>query len=575
MRFRDLRLATKQAIAFGLILVIMAGVSWYATQQVYQLRKEINDVNNNWLPRMISIANLNLNASWLRISQLQHAMIQNPDHEKELIEVMLGLIDAIEDNRDTFEALMNDSTRLNPYSEQEKQLYQEFDALWGQYQDQFFTLFTMYEMGEKQEAISLLNGASGEVFEAFSRDLRELVELNKNAAADAARRAGVTYRSTRDITTGLFVGTILLTFVFAMGLLHHVMVPVRQLDRAAGYVAQGFLNVELDDDRKDEFGRLARSFNHMTRALREARDQTERQAAALLAANSDLEQQKAETEQKNKALEEALERLQYTQQQLLVKEKLASLGQLTAGIAHEIKNPLNFVNNFALLTTDLTEELEQILTSQPDRPISEVLDQVQGILSDLQFNAQKIAEHGKRADGIVKSMLLHSRGKGGERGLTDVNALVDEYVNLAYHGKRATDPMFSTKVERELDPAVGQAYIVPQDIGRVLLNLLNNAFYAVQQKAPTVRNGYEPTVRVITKSVPNGIEISIQDNGCGLTPEVRERIFEPFFTTKPTGSGTGLGLSLSYDIVVQGHGGAINVTSTPNEGSTFTVTLPT
>lgn len=270
--------------------------------------------------------------------------------------------------------------------------------------------------------------------------------------------------------------------------------------------------------------------------------------------------------------EAALAELKATQTQLIQSEKMASLGELTAGIAHEIQNPLNFVNNFSEvnleLITDVKEELKQ-------GNISDALE----VTEDIEENLQKIAHHGKRADGIVKSMLQHSRKTSGEKEPTDINALVDEYLRLSYHGLRAKDNSFNCILETHFDPALGKLNINGQDIGRVLLNLFNNAFYAVNEKkkmAPKTGDGYEPLVTVSTQlssSESRGAIITVKDNGTGIPSKVLEKIYQPFFTTKPTGEGTGLGLSLSYDIITKGHGGQLFVNTKEGEGTTFSIQL--
>ena len=275
-------------------------------------------------------------------------------------------------------------------------------------------------------------------------------------------------------------------------------------------------------------------------------------------------------------LQATLERLKSTQEQLVVQEKLASLGALTAGIAHEIKNPLNFVNNFAELSAEILQELrEEVEThkatmAQPDH------ERIDALLTDLERNAQKIGEHGKRADSIVRSMLLHSRGQKGERQPTDVNAVLEEYLNLSYHGMRAKDSTFNVAIERDYDKSVGYVQAIPQDLSRVFLNILNNACYAVSEKQRQMVNGerYEPTLSVRTLNLGERIEVRIRDNGTGIPPEVREKIFHPFFTTKPTGHGTGLGLSISHDIIVQEHGGELEVETEPGQYTEFIVRLP-
>ncbi len=279
--------------------------------------------------------------------------------------------------------------------------------------------------------------------------------------------------------------------------------------------------------------------------------------------------QAKEIEIAHKELQQTHAHLKSTQQQLIQQEKMASLGQLTAGIAHEIKNPLNFVNNFAEVNIEIAEEVLEDLAQHPD-----ALAAVEDLLVDLKQNAGVIAQHGKRADGIVHAMMQHASGGTGQREPTDINALVSEHIDLAYHGKRAQVPGLQVEIERSFGEEVGQVEIVPQEIGRVLLNLLGNAFDAVHEHAASVNGQYEPMVTVSTRQVDGQLEIRVCDNGPGIPAEIKDKIFEPFFTTKPTGSGTGLGLSLSYDIVTQGHGGTLAVESIEGEGATFVITLP-
>ncbi len=262
-----------------------------------------------------------------------------------------------------------------------------------------------------------------------------------------------------------------------------------------------------------------------------------------------------------------VEELKTTQAQLVQSEKLASLGQLTAGIAHEIKNPLNFINNFAELNEELADEVVEVLEAGDT-------EEARAILDDLKVNAAQIAKHGKRADGIVRAMMQHARSSGGERETVDVNPFVEEYLNLAYHGQRARVPGFNADLVTDFAEDVGTAQMMPQEMGRVLINLLGNAFDAVYEYAASQNGQYAPKVTVATRRVGEAVEIRVADNGPGIPEDVKARIFEPFFTTKPTGSGTGLGLSLSHDIVTQGHGGMLAVESVPGEGAAFVVTVP-
>ena len=268
----------------------------------------------------------------------------------------------------------------------------------------------------------------------------------------------------------------------------------------------------------------------------------------------------------NKVLESTLTNLKSTQSQLIQSEKMASLGELTAGIAHEIQNPLNFVNNFSEVNKELLTEMDEGIEKGD---FSEVKNIVKNIIS----NEEKIRHHGKRADAIVRGMLQHSRSSTGVKEPTDINALCDEYLRLSYHGLRAKDNTFNTTLNTDYDKTIGTLNIIPQEIGRVILNLINNAFYAVKEKNSQLENGNVPTISVSTKKSGNNVLICIKDNGNGIPKQIREKIFQPFFTTKPTGQGTGLGLSLSYDIV-KAHGGEINVETKEGDGSEFIIQLP-
>ena len=249
---------------------------------------------------------------------------------------------------------------------------------------------------------------------------------------------------------------------------------------------------------------------------------------------------------------------------------MASLGELTAGIAHEIQNPLNFVNNFSEVSAELVEELEE----EQQRPARDAALETE-LLGDLKQNLTKIHQHGRRAASIVRGMLEHSRASTGERTLTDLNALADEYLRLAYHGLRAKDKSFNATLQTDFAPVLPLVEAVSQDVGRVLLNLFTNAFYAVQQRQQAGSEaGYAPTVGVRTKQVGQQVQIQVSDNGMGMSEAVQQKIFQPFFTTKPTGEGTGLGLSLSHDIIAQGHGGTLAVESQPGQGTTFLISLP-
>ena len=291
----------------------------------------------------------------------------------------------------------------------------------------------------------------------------------------------------------------------------------------------------------------------------------------------ELEQKRKAIEETNVALQQSLEELNAAQAQLIQSEKMASLGELTAGIAHEIQNPLNFVNNFSEVSTELVDEMNDEIDKGN-------LEDAKQIAQDLKQNLEKINLHGKRAGDIVKGMLQHSRSSSGVKEPTDINALADEYLRLAYHGLRAKDKSFNATLKTDFDETIGNINIIPQDISRVIMNLITNAFYAVNEKTlsavaglPTEQAGptavkYEPTVSVSTKKINDKVEIKVTDNGNGIPQKILDKIFQPFFTTKPTGQGTGLGLSMSYDIV-KAHGGELKVETEDGEGTNFSILL--
>jgi len=335
----------------------------------------------------------------------------------------------------------------------------------------------------------------------------------------------------------------------------------------------------LSDEQKFSTAKSLKDADKELTILEFKLDRTEkvkRTTAILLEETiEELEQKRKAVEEINTALTKSLEELKAAQAQLIQSEKMASLGELTAGIAHEIQNPLNFVNNFSEVSSELLDEMR----SELDRGD---IEEAKEIATDVILNLEKILHHGKRADAIVKGMLQHSRSSSGVKEPTDINTLADEYLRLAYHGLRAKDKFFNAILKTDFDETIGMIDIIPQDIGRVILNLITNAFYAVDEKKKQTLEGfenYEPTVSVSTVLVipppggTRGVKISVKDNGSGIPQKVLDKIFQPFFTTKPTGQGTGLGLSLAYDIV-KAHGGELKVETKENEGSIFTIIIP-
>jgi signal transduction histidine kinase len=404
--------------------------------------------------------------------------------------------------------------------------------------------------------------------QARSRILNIDDEIDKIVArveqrALAGRDASV--RQAESVVNLSIVGG-MVTLAVALGLtalvVRSITIPLKRLEGSMAAITRGHLDIQIPRASAHEIGAMTRTLGMLRDSLIE-RDHLEH------------EQRRADAEirRARDAAEAALRDLKAAQANLIQAEKMASLGQLTAGIAHEIKNPLNFVNNFSAVSAELIYELQEALRgADPDgklqADIAEITDTLRG-------NLDKIVQHGKRADAIVKNMLLHARQGSGEHRPVNINAVVEESLNLAYHGARAEKQGFNITLERSFDPAAGEVDVFAQEITRALLNLISNGFYAAtKRKAEGNGGGCEATLAAATKNLGDSIEIRIRDNGTGISSEVKEKMFDPFFTTKPAGEGTGLGLSLSYEIIVKQHGGSIEVETEPGEFTEFRIILP-
>jgi signal transduction histidine kinase len=396
------------------------------------------------------------------------------------------------------------------------------------------------------------------------REIEQIVDRSEQHAV--ARRDA----SMREAETAVNVSVAggIITLVVALSLtaliVRSINAPLRRLEHSMAAITRGELDATIPPPGRDEIGAMASTLGMLRDSLIE-RDRLER----------DRQRAEAEIRAARDAAEAALTELKAAQANLIQAEKMASLGQLTAGIAHEIKNPLNFVNNFAALSTELLDELKQTTGPAVAALDSDGRAEAEEVMATLTGNLQKIIEHGNRADNIVKSMLEHSRGVTGERREVDLNGLVEEALNLAYHGARAQDQSFNITLEREFDGELRGMELAPQEMTRVFLNLFGNGFYAATNRAR--ENGdasFRPTLTVATRDLGEAVEVRVRDNGTGIPPEIRDKLFQPFFTTKPTGEGTGLGLSISYDIITQQHGGTIEVDSEPGAFTEFTIRLP-
>ncbi|MBL7723952.1 MAG: tetratricopeptide repeat protein [Chitinophagaceae bacterium] len=384
-----------------------------------------------------------------------------------------------------------------------------------------------------------------------------LAELHKS---DAEKKQD------KEVFEWLSSALIIAADIKALDQLSKIRYQLYEYYKGAGNPNEALKQLEIHIDLEKELHKNSITQKVQNLEISHKAEEARKEADAIGLRNKELTQLNEEIEAQKQKLEEALTELKSAQAQLIQSEKMASLGELTAGIAHEIQNPLNFVNNFSEVSNELLDEMKQEIDKGE-------MDEVKAIADDVKQNLEKILHHGKRADGIVKGMLQHSRSSSGQKELTDINALAEEYLRLAYHGLRAKDKSFNATMKTDFDESIGKINVIPQDIGRVILNLITNAFYAVSERKKLNTEEYEPVVTVSTRKFDDRITVHVKDNGTGIPQKVMEKIFQPFFTTKPTGQGTGLGLSLSYDIV-KTHGGELKVETMEGEGSEFIIQLP-
>jgi signal transduction histidine kinase len=415
-------------------------------------------------------------------------------------------------------------------------------------------------------------------------DAAELLVATAKSEVSEATSSAAEVQQSSTLAIGLLVALSLVASALIVWLYvgRNIVARLRRLSAATLDIAGGAHDVAVPTAGRDEIAAMGQAvetfrFNTIERdqLLAERAEAADRLEHTVEERTLEMRQARDEAITANRKTEAALKELKTAQASLIQSEKLASLGQLTAGIAHEIKNPLNFVNNFASLSDELLTEVKEIAEPALATLDADRREELDTTLAMLSSNLGKIAEHGKRADNIVRSMLEHSRGASGERRTVDLNALVDEALNLAFHGARARDKDFNITLERDFDRASAPLELIPQDITRVFLNLFGNGFYAAHKRAQgAAGTGFRPTLRVTTRDRGDRVEVRVRDNGTGIPAEMRDKLFQPFFTTKPTGEGTGLGLSISYDIVTQQHGGAIEVESEPGNFTEFVVRLP-
>jgi signal transduction histidine kinase len=533
MKFRNLKLSTKQMIGFGFILIMMAAVNVFSVRKMASLKNEIDEVSTNWLPRALAISDINTNTSHLRTKQLQHAFAINEAEKQEL--------------------------------------FASFDEKWDEYQEQSIFFFTLSLDNKTREALDLLNGPVQTVFNELGNNLEKLVELTKRDSRAAARRADFTFRSTRRIVTFLLIVTIFLSVFISGGLVRLITIPVRQLEKAAKTVADGNLNIYLEAFGNDEIGNLTRSFNQMTRSLREAREQMEKQAQALQKTNTELEeksrlleQQKKEIIQKNLDIYTAMEELKATQEQLIMKEKMAALGSLVAGVAHEINTPIGTVNSSTDVSDRCINKIEIVLEQSQSIEDIRNNDQLPKALKILKENIKVTMTAGDRIAMLVKSLKNFARLDESEYQMADIHEGIESSLTLL-----GSEFMQRIKLTKEYGniPQIG---CYPAQLNQVFLNVLKNARQAIEDNG-TIH------IKTFLEDAPGGrnkqVHIQISDNGRGIPAEQLKKIFDFGFSAREKRVKMGSGLSTAYS-VIQKHSGEIRLQSEVGKGTAVSIILP-
>lgn len=548
-----------------MILTILAAVNLFSLKNLGQLKDEIDEVSTNWFPRAIALSEIKLSTTDLRLNQLRHAFFSDKEKKQEQADMMIALVDKINGHLDTYYALRKESEEAGLYSEEEKKLFESFEEQWESYQDLFFEIFKLSSENKSEEAAALLSGDARVVYQAFREKLDQLVRTNQADSFAAAERATKTFRSTRAITTTLVVGTVIFSILLAGGLVRIITVPIRNLEEAAGRIAAGDLDVKLEILSKDEIGNLSKSFNTMTTSLKEAKEQTERQASELLAKNEELEEksrslerQKSEIEQKNSDLQSALVRLKETQQELLTKGKMAALGDLVAGVTHEINNPIGAVNSANDVARRCVNRIEKHLERQ------QTIEALRGdwdfikSLKILRENINVTLRAGERIATMVGTLKNFARVDESTFQQVDIHEGIDS--SLVLLGGELKNRVAVVRSYAEI-PRIG---CYPGQLNQVFINLLKNASNAIEKKG---------TITIQTQKENGNVVIRISDDGRGIPKDKIERIWDIGFSREGSRVKMGSGLSASLNIV-QNHKGKIEVDSEVGRGTTFSVTLP-
>lgn len=582
-KFRDFKIQTKQIVGFGIILLIFTSVNIFSIFTMKDLRRELEIASSNSLPRAISISDINYYSSNLRIAQLQLIFAETQEDKNAKNEKISEIIDNINENKDIYEDLIRTAKKTDLYSGEEEELYEEFDSLWDEYLTYSLNCALLFREGKNDEAVKVLNGDAKVVFDAYSVILRKMVSLYGNYLIDSVNRATETFTNARDFSIILIILTIIISIFMAIVIVRLITVPLRRMEEAALAVGEGDLWVNVKYKSKDELGMLAQTFNNMITSLREANEKMEEKSEKLrmqwevlrethdeLQEKSNLlEQQREETEQKNRDLENTLNKLKEAQNQLVQSEKMASVGQLTAGIAHEINNPINFVSsNIGPLKKDLADILsvlqqydeiaaksnngfEEVEKLKNEIDFAFVIDEIRDLLKGIEEGARRTTE-------IVRGLRNFSRLDEDEQKLSDITQGIESALLVLKNELKN-----KTTVETDFGN-IPQILCYPGKLNQVFLNILQNANQAIEK---------DGKIKVKTTMDKNWVYISIKDNGPGMQKEIVQHIFDPFFTTKEVGKGTGLGLSITFGIIKE-HGGDIEVKSSPGKGSEFIIKIP-
>jgi two-component system NtrC family sensor kinase len=552
MKFRNLKLAKKQLLGFGAILIIMAAANMFSIRNMRAIKNEIDEVTSNWLPRGIAISDINKNTTNLRLNQLQHAMATDEETKQLLSEAMVDLIDKINENLDTYEKLKTESESRNLYSNEERGLFAEFDSKWERYQELSFTFFALSRDNKRQAAVDLLNGEARQVFNDFGNDLEKLVKVNQDDAHKAAHRAEERFYSARAITLALLIISTLLSVFIAWILVRYITNPVHELESAAEKVAEGELNVQLPVKSSDEIGHLSKSFNQMTTALRTAREKTEKQAKELQDQAKKLQIANKQLGQKNKDLQATMQELNETQEQLLLNEKLAGLGQLVAGITHEINNPIGTV----ISSMDVLERcLAKIGVLIKDTRTGEELAETLKIVED---NIRVSADAGDRIALIAKSLKNFAALDESEYQVINIHQGIDNSLTLL-----AGELRDRVTVIRQYGE-IPKIACYPGQLNQVFMNLFKNASQAISGSG---------SIEVRTSQDNNHIKIEITDSGKGIPSKRLNRIFDFGFTAGDTRMKMSSGLSTAYNIIHK-HRGKMKIESMEGKGTTVSLFLP-